>query len=198
MANTKEKMKRAKTYIQSGEYEKAKRILVTVDHPTADKWLDKLNRISTSSKSATPVQPQPTTQVIVNSGGGAGCLVQILYFLFIGWWCGGLWLSAAWITMATILLIPVSIWMINRIGQVMALREPRTRTKITMSGGVTVITQGEKQLNLFIRIIYFFLVGWWLSALWMSLGYFFALTIIGMPLGFWMFDRTPSVLTLQR
>ena len=38
----------------------------------------------------------------------------------------------------------------------------------------------------------------WLSAFWMEVAYFFCLTLLGLPIGLWMFDKTPAVLTLGR
>jgi hypothetical protein len=41
-------MLRAKQLIEMGRYEEAKRILILIDHPTAEKWLEKLNRVTPS------------------------------------------------------------------------------------------------------------------------------------------------------
>jgi uncharacterized membrane protein YccF (DUF307 family) len=102
--------------------------------------------------------------------------------------------------MATIIGIPLGIYIINRLPQIIALRSPNQQTRVTVSGNSTrvEINAGVEQVNIFIRIIYFFLIGWWLSAIWMEFAYFFCVIIIGLPLGFWMFDKTPALLTLQR
>lgn len=49
-----------------------------------------------------------------------------------------------------------------------------------------------------IRAIYFLLIGWWFSALWLSLAWFIAITIIGLPVAQSMFMRVNATLTLQR
>lgn len=48
-----------------------------------------------------------------------------------------------------------------------------------------------------IRAIWFLLVGWWLSGIVVTVAYVFCLTILGLPVGFWLFNRLPVVLTLR-
>lgn len=120
-----------------------------------------------------------------------GCLLQFIYFLFIGWWLGALAVGVAYFLFALVITIPLGVKIINRIPYLIALREPPTL--ITPWGAATV-----QQRNMLIRIIWFILVGFWFAALWMSVAYLLCLTIIGMPLGFWMFDKTPAILTLHK
>ena len=54
------------------------------------------------------------------------------------------------------------------------------------------------QRSFIIRALYFLIIGWWLSAFWIVLAYFLALTIIGLGAAQWMFLRVNGVLTLQR
>ncbi len=48
-----------------------------------------------------------------------------------------------------------------------------------------------------LRAIWFVLVGWWASLLWMMLAWAFSATLVLMPIGFWMFNRVPTITTLQ-
>lgn len=48
-----------------------------------------------------------------------------------------------------------------------------------------------------IRVLWFFLVGWHVTLYWIVAAWLFNLTIIGMPLGVWMLNRVPLVLTLR-
>jgi len=108
------------------------------------------------------------------AGGEAGAGGGLAYFLF-----------------ALIITIPLGVKIINRIPYLIALREPPVLA--TLWGTVAV-----QQHSLLIRAIWFILIGFWLAAFWMSLAYALCLTIIGMPLGFWMFDKTPAILTLRK
>lgn len=48
-----------------------------------------------------------------------------------------------------------------------------------------------------VRTLWFILIGWWLTALVNVVAYVIALTIVGLPLAFIIFNRLPSVLTLR-
>ena len=52
--------------------------------------------------------------------------------------------------------------------------------------------------SLLVRAIYFVLVGWWLSAIWIAVAWALHASIVGMLVGFWMFDRVPAIVTLAR
>ncbi|HZY45793.1 MAG TPA: hypothetical protein VFF70_13720, partial [Anaerolineae bacterium] len=71
---------------------------------------------------------------------------------------------------------------------------------ISTADGKVVVKSGTQrpQINLLVRIVYFVLIGWWLSAIWMELAYAVCATIVGMPIGFWMFDRVPAILSLKQ
>jgi len=137
---------------------------------------------------------------ILNRSQNPGCLLQILWFAFIGVWLGQAWIAVAWFFMVTIIGIPVGIAMMNALPKIIALREPDRHLRFsTGSDGRTIAREIEpRQVNFLLRTLYFLLIGWWFSALWMEAAYAVSLTIIGLPLGFWMFDRVPALLTLKQ
>jgi len=124
----------------------------------------------------------------------------VLWFVFIGWWAGQVWIFIAWLLMLSVIGIPLGIMMMNKVPRVIALRGESTALTVTSVDGETVVSVGGQvpQHNIILRAIYFLLIGWWLSAFWMELAYAICLTIIGLPVGFWMFDRVPALVSLRR
>lgn len=130
-----------------------------------------------------------------------GCLVQLAWFAFVGIWLGQAWMVAAWILMVTIVGIPLGVMMLNMLPKVIALRtpgDPRVLVSVRADGHVSTRPAEKPQVNIILRTLYFLLVGWWLSALWMEAAYAICTSIIGLPVGFWMFDRVPALLSLRR
>jgi len=138
---------------------------------------------------------------VVAKNRNPGCLIQILWFALVGWWAGQAWIAAAYVCMVTIIGIPVGIAMLNYLPKVMALRDPsEVAVTLTYDGGRARVTRvGSAPQHWFIvRALYFVLIGWWVTGLWMEAAYALAMTYIGLPLAFWMFDCVPGLLTLKR
>ncbi len=132
---------------------------------------------------------------------GPGCLVQLLWFVFIGWWVTQIWVGVAWIFLVTIIGLPIGLWMLNRVPQVVALRDPsEVRVRARQVGKNLWVYEAFQapQYPFLVRAVYFVLFGWWVSALWMALASLVCSTIIGLPLGIWMFDLVPMLVTLRR
>lgn len=145
-------------------------------------------------------QPTPSGAIIVEEmRDEPGCLVQILWFLFVGSWLGALVVSVAWFLNATIIGLPIGMALLNNIPQVIALQNPQRRLKVIREGDFTkVIESNLPQYNFFLRALFFIFVGWWWSGLWMAAAYALCATIILMPFGLAMFRMTPFMTTLQR
>jgi uncharacterized membrane protein YccF (DUF307 family) len=127
-------------------------------------------------------------------------LLRALWFVFVGFWLGGIVTAAAWALNVSIIGLPLGLWMLNRIPTVMTLRPvAQTVTVDRSADGREIVRVAERsQDSLLVRAIWFLLFGWWLSGLWAGLAYVFALTIIGLPVSFWMYNRLPFVTTLFR
>lgn len=140
------------------------------------------------------------TVIVANRHTGPGLLVRAVWWLLVGWWASGAAVLLAWVALATILGIPVGIWIINRLPTVLTLR-PRTRawTLGTDTEGRTVVFErGRPQAPWWVRGLWFVCVGWWASAFWMGLAWLVQLTVVGLPIALLMFNRTPFVASLYR
>ena len=62
---------------------------------------------------------------------------------------------------------------------------------------IVTVTHGKRGPNFLIRAIWYLLVGWWLTGIVSALAWLLCLTIIGLPVAFWIFNRIPTVLTLR-
>lgn len=62
---------------------------------------------------------------------------------------------------------------------------------------VVVVNVNKSTPSFLVRALWYMFIGWWLGFFWLSAGYFFCITVIGLPLGFMMLNRLPWVLTLR-
>lgn len=137
-----------------------------------------------------------TTTVVTQPRGLVFLLLRIVYFVLLGLWLSSVWAIIAWVFSVTIIGLPVGLWMLNRLPQISTLKPERQNLIITTTG--ESYTTPVNQQPFFVRAIYFLLVGWWFSALWLSVAWLLSTTIIGIPFAFWMIDRVPAIITLAR
>lgn len=131
---------------------------------------------------------------------GPGCLVQFLWFIFLGWWLGQLWVGLAWLINLTIIGLPLGVWMLNRVPQVMLLREEAHLTTVVQTpDGHLVLRESElPQRPWLLRALWFLLIGWWLSLVWLEVAWFLCGTVFLLPVGIAMFNAVPTVVSLRR
>jgi uncharacterized membrane protein YccF (DUF307 family) len=137
---------------------------------------------------------------LIEHKSGPNLLIRFIWWLFVGWWASGVVMIGAWISLVTIIGIPLGIWLINRLPSVLTLR---SRTRAWVLGqdadGRTVVTSvAREQTSWPVRGLWFVLIGWWASALWMALAWFIQLTVIGLPIALLMLNRTPFIASLYR
>ena len=139
-------------------------------------------------------------RVIREHKSGPSLLVRFIWSLFVGWWASGIAIGIAWLALVTIVGIPIGIWLINRLPSILTLR-PRTRQWSVGQDaeGRTIMVEGSRAQTAWqIRGLWFLLIGWWASGLWMMIAWLISLTLIGLPLALLMFNRTPFVASLYR
>lgn len=138
-------------------------------------------------------------QVVIQSS-GPSFIVRALWYVFIGWWLAGLAITAGYLAAITIVGLPLAFYIFNRIPTVLTLRSRTTRyVAATTAANTTIIReQTLAQRPMWIRGVYFVLVGWWLGAIWLGIAYLFSILIVTLPLGLLMFNRTGGFMTLLR
>lgn len=143
--------------------------------------------------------PAPEPLHVQLRSNGPGCLVQILWFALIGWWLGGLAVSVAWILNVTIIGLPLGMAILNGLPKILALQEPRTAVAaVARPGGAVVVEVPVEQYDFLLRTVFFLLIGWWWSGVWLALAYSVAATVILIPIALEMFRWTPAMTTLRR
>ena len=147
-----------------------------------------------------PTHHAPSQQtVIVQRSSGPGCLVQSLWFIFVGWWLGALLISLAWLLNVTIIGLPLGMAILNSIPKILALQSSEKQIRAVSKQGTTIILESElPQYNFWLRTAYFVLIGWWWSGIWLGIAYALCATIILLPIGLEMFRLTPAMTTLRK
>jgi len=143
----------------------------------------------------------PSNNVIVLHQGDAspGFLIRALWFVFIGWWLSFWWITIAWLLNLTIIGLPLGLIMINRVPVVITLQSQKKRIVVTQQGGATLIQSRDiDQLPMWLRAIYFVLIGWWASLAFGLVAWLLSVLILTLPLGLIMFNFLPQVTTLRR
>lgn len=124
-------------------------------------------------------------------------LLRVIWFFLLGWELTGIWILIAWFLNVTIVGLPLGIWMLDRVPQVLTL-------KARPGGYMRDEENGRTQYHalpnppFLLRALYFIFIGWWFSLLWAGLGWLLCATIIGLPLGVLMLNKLPAVTTLHR
>jgi uncharacterized membrane protein YccF (DUF307 family) len=140
------------------------------------------------------------TAAVVETSSGPNFLLRAIWFVLVGWWLTGFVMGLAWLAGVTLIGLPITFYLANRIPTFLTLRPRREQfVLVTGADGSTRYERVETaQSPLIIRLAYFILIGWWLSAIWMGVAWFLCATIIGLPLGLMMVNRVPFIFTLHR
>ena len=139
----------------------------------------------------------PTQQpiVVTSTRSNPGCLVTLLWFIFVGWGLSAIWIAVASLLIVSVVTMPIGLVMLNKLPMIVSLRPETTRFTVQDS---RLRETNLEQYPLLLRVVYGVLIGWWLSLLWMGVAWMVCATIIGIPLGIWMFNRVPAITTLRR
>lgn len=125
-------------------------------------------------------------------------LIRFVYFLVVGWWLGGALAGVGWLLCVLVLTLPLGLFVLHKVPLLTTLQLPDEQLLALGERTDTFIIRRRPEPYPFVaRAIWFVLVGWWLSVLWISVAYALSATFVLSPIGFWMFNRVPLVLTLE-
>ena len=145
------------------------------------------------------IETQSEQITTIQKSASPGCLIQALWFVFVGWWLGALSITAAWFLNITIIGLPLGMAILNNIPRILSLQPPKKEFQVIQTNGTTIIYETKlPQRNFFIRALYFLIIGWWWSAIWLLIAYFLCITVILIPISLEMFRLTPFMTTLKR
>ena len=119
-------------------------------------------------------------------------IIRVLWFFIVGWELTGAWILIAWALNATIIGLPLGLWMIDRVPQVLTLKPRSGAWLVDKKRGASQYLP-KKQPSILVRAAYFVLIGWWFSLWWAAVAWALCATIIGLPLGIMMLHALPTV-----
>jgi len=117
---------------------------------------------------------------------------RFVYFIAIGWWVGLFVAFLGSVLCATIIGLPLGTMLLNRLPSLVYLREPGAACPYGSHRHL------NEELPFLLRVLWFFVIGWSLGFAFITAGYLLALTVIGIPLGIYVLNRVPLVMTLSR
>jgi len=124
-------------------------------------------------------------------------ILRVIWFFVLGWELAGVWILVAWVLNATIIGLPLGLWMLDRVPQVLTLKAQSGQWETNLKTGQARYVSA-RQISWLLRAPYFLLIGWWLSLLWAVVAWLLCITIIGLPFGILMLHALPAVTTLHR
>lgn len=130
---------------------------------------------------------------------GPGWFIRLLYFAFVGWWFSGVCIVVSFLLIATVVGMPIGVAILNLLPQITSLRPRSQGMTVTSRGDTTVINfqVGATQRNWFVRAAYFFLAGWWITALYLVVAWIGTVLTLGWG-AFFLYYPVPALLTLHR
>lgn len=119
--------------------------------------------------------------------------LRLAYLGLIGWWLSLAWMLIAWAAAVSVVGLPLSQWMLNRLPQVLLAQPLRGNY-----GEIITWEPGALQLPWPWRLAYVLLIGWWVGLLWTLMAWALCVTILGLPFGILALNQLPSVTTLRK
>ena len=124
-------------------------------------------------------------------------LLRLVYFFFVGLPLGLAAALVGWGLCVSVIFMPFGIWVLHRLPLITTLTMPDEEyAPIARASDFRAVRETDSVPFLF-RVIWFVLVGCWLSFVWIKLAFLLGATFVLTPVGFWMINRVPAILTLE-
>jgi uncharacterized membrane protein YccF (DUF307 family) len=126
--------------------------------------------------------------------------IRLLWFLFVGSWLGPLVWVLSFVGFITVIGIPIGLQLLHAIPFLVTLKPETRRVRLRRQPDGTIVASEVKpeQLPFKTRAIYFGLVGWWFSLIWIVMAWALMAMVFPIPVAMWMYDRLPLVTTLEQ
>ncbi len=157
------------------------------------------NPMAYASTGATTVEPSLLERWLRDLQGGSakfsivGILVRLVYFFTVGIWLSQIWIVFAWLISMTLIGLPLTYAMVRVLPQIAFLSPFNIPSDASLAHNSSL-----PDVSIGVRIIYFVLVGWWMSLVWLEFAWIAGITIIGLPVAYEMVRLLPTVTTLAR
>jgi len=126
---------------------------------------------------------------------GPSMIIRFLWMLFIGWWLSGIFYFVGAILTLLIVTAPLGMVVIQKIGWAFSLYKESAYQTVYNSQGQAM--QIERQnANFLVRFLYFLFIGWWIGGIALVISWIAGITIIGLPLSFYIMNRLGKIMTL--
>lgn len=144
------------------------------------------------------IQPQSVNIVIANQRQGHSLFTRFIWFVFVGWWLSGIFMTLGLLGISSIVFAPLGFWFINRVPKAQTLRNRSTTWEAEERDGVVHLHERRSQQHpWYLRLLYL-PIGFILGLFWLIAAWLVSLPVITLPLSIWMVDRAPAVITLEK
>src|SRR5262249_15026461 len=103
--------------------------------------------------------------LMIHEENSPNIVLRFLWFILVGWWLGFVVTSVAFFFEATIIGIPLALYLFHRTPAIMTLKARSSKVAVYRDAQGQLLGQEVRpeQYNLGLRILYFLFIGWWLT-----------------------------------
>jgi uncharacterized membrane protein YccF (DUF307 family) len=121
--------------------------------------------------------------------------LRAAWYVVAGVVCTLLWIIAAWLMLISVVGRTIGARMLERAPTILTLHLAGPQPPSWMTAPMPYRAQypSPRPPTSLARALYFLLVGWWASLIWLIFAYLTVLSVVGIPLAYKMLDAAPKV-----